>query len=187
MADLQSLLLLAMTFFSAPPPGLAQFAPGQAVQAQFNELDSDGDGWVSRREARRHREILKFFEEADSNKDGRLDEDEFIKAKAIAQRTAAVQFAEDTVLTARVRARLIEKDGLPSTAIHVHTRRGQVQLTGAVQTQDQSTLAAQAAAGVHGVSSVRNNLLVVGREPARERGRSLSTKAPKPAERSSES
>ena len=45
-------------------------------EAIFKTLDIDGDGYVSRLEARRETNLKRMFDELDTNRDGRLSRDE---------------------------------------------------------------------------------------------------------------
>lgn len=51
-------------------------APPDVVRA-FRALDRDGDGFVSREEARRDDAVARAFDLADRNGDGKLDPEEF--------------------------------------------------------------------------------------------------------------
>jgi hypothetical protein len=43
----------------------------------FRQLDANGDGWLSKSEAAKRREVAANFERADANRDGRLSLAEF--------------------------------------------------------------------------------------------------------------
>ncbi len=66
---------------------------------------------------------------------------------------------KDTTITAEVKAAL-EKDKLPASDIHVHTRAGVVTLNGNVPSPDMAAQAAQVAQQTNGVKSVNNKLMV---------------------------
>jgi hyperosmotically inducible periplasmic protein len=66
---------------------------------------------------------------------------------------------KDTTITAEVKAAL-EKDKLPASDIHVHTRGGVVTLKGNVPSPDMAAQAAQVAQQTDGVKSVDNKLMV---------------------------
>ena len=66
---------------------------------------------------------------------------------------------KDTTITAEVKAAL-EKDKLPASAIHVHTRAGVVTLNGNVPSPDMAAQAAQVAQQTNGVKGVNNRLMV---------------------------
>ena len=52
-------------------------APPSDVARAFRALDRDGDGFVSREEARRDDAVARAFDLADRNGDGKLDAEEF--------------------------------------------------------------------------------------------------------------
>ena len=70
------------------------------------------------------------------------------------------QYAASTALTTKVKTALLGTSGLDSNDIAVVSYEGVVQLSGFVDTHAQSKLAQRTAAGVSGVKSVRNNLIV---------------------------
>lgn len=146
---------------------IAAFAAASPVNAEpaaenpeFVKLDSNRDGFISRDEARRIRDFDKAFAEADSNRDGRLDPDEFVKAQSIHERMRAGQFIEDSVITAKVKAALLKDLRLKGLNVSVETHKGTVLLSGFVDNEEQAKRAAEIAAGVEGVTAVRNSLLV---------------------------
>jgi osmotically-inducible protein OsmY len=72
---------------------------------------------------------------------------------------ATKRAVKDTTITAQVKAAL-EKDKLPASDIHVHTRAGVVTLNGNVPSPDMAAQAAQVAQQTNGVKSVNNRLMV---------------------------
>jgi hyperosmotically inducible protein len=158
----------------------AQLAVAGYVHAQadaaptnpfFLKLDTNHDRFISREEAKQDKRIDSVFGQADMNKDGKLDEDEFLKAVSISGRetvvntvtgaeTAAQQYALDLELTVKVKAALVREKGFPSTDVTVQTNKGRVMLAGFVDNQEQVALAGKLAAGENGVKTVINNLMV---------------------------
>lgn len=144
----------------------------QAAQAQtgdpaarqpdvtFNRLDTNKDGFVSRKEAEADADVARLFGKADTNKDGKLSEDELVKARAREDREKAAQYASDSAITTKVKAALLAEKGIPSTAITVETYKGVVQLSGFVDGAGQVSHAASVAARVGGVKSVKNGLSI---------------------------
>jgi len=136
----------------------AAHAESSGQSAEFTTFDSNRDGYVSRDEAQRVRYFDKAFVEADSNRDDRLDPDEFVKAQAVHERVQAGQYLSDSVLTAKVKAALLKDLRLTAFAIDVETQEGIVRLSGSVDNKEQVMHAAEIAAGVEGVIAVNNSL-----------------------------
>lgn len=65
---------------------------------------------------------------------------------------------DDTVITARVKSALLADPEIKSFDLKVETRKGEVQLSGFVNTTAQIDLALQSARAVQGVTSVTNGL-----------------------------
>lgn len=66
----------------------------------------------------------------------------------------------DTVITSKVKAAILAEPNLKTLQISVDTENGVVTLTGTVDSQQNSDLAARIASGVDGVKSVDNKLTV---------------------------
>lgn len=67
---------------------------------------------------------------------------------------------DDTAVTARVKSALLADPGIKSLDISVLTFKGEVQLTGFVNSQDQIEQAGKLAAAAEGVSGVKNELTI---------------------------
>ena len=67
---------------------------------------------------------------------------------------------DDAGLTARVKTALIKAERVNATAINVNTYRGEVQLSGFVDSEDMAQRAVAAARSVAGVRVVRNDMRV---------------------------
>lgn len=130
------------------------------VNPEFRRLDVNHDGYLSRGEARKARDFDAAFSEADDNRDGKLDAAEFIKAQSIRDREAAGRFVDDSVITAKVKAALLKDPAVSALAVSVETRKGTVLLSGFVDNEGQLQRAAEIAASVHGVVTVKNGLVV---------------------------
>jgi hyperosmotically inducible protein len=130
------------------------------VDSGFRKFDTDRDGYLSREEARKIRGFDKTFTEADDNRDGKLDAAEFTKAQAIHERAVAGGFVEDSVITARIKTALLKDPAVSALAVSVETRKGTVVLSGFVESESQLRRAAEIAAGVRGVVTVKNGLVV---------------------------
>jgi hyperosmotically inducible protein len=75
------------------------------------------------------------------------------------QQSAGEQI-DDTVLTAKVKAALIDDPATKARQIEVDTFRATVQLNGFVDTADEKAAATRVAHSVNGVQNVRNNLAI---------------------------
>lgn len=76
---------------------------------------------------------------------------------------SAGQYTDDTATTARVKAALVQADGVSATDVQVETYNGVVQLSGFVPSKDAASQAVQAARGVDGVKEVRNDIQIRGK------------------------
>jgi osmotically-inducible protein OsmY len=70
------------------------------------------------------------------------------------------EFVDDSVITTKVKTLLAGDDFLKSFKISVETRKGVVQLSGFVDSQDAVNKAVRITKGVGGVKSVQNSLIV---------------------------
>lgn len=75
------------------------------------------------------------------------------------QETAG-QYVDDTAITTKVKARMIDDPQVKATQVSVETMKGVVQLSGFVQSQLIAQRAEQLARGVEGVRGVKNDLIV---------------------------
>ncbi|HWV90168.1 MAG TPA: BON domain-containing protein [Burkholderiales bacterium] len=148
-------LTLAFNSDAFAQPGSGE-PGGGARAAQFAALDRNGDGYVTRIEALGEQEIHKRFAQFDANKDRQLSLAEYLAAREDIDKRAR----DDAALTARVKAALIAERGIPWTAISVETYEGGVQLSGFVPVPDMASRAGRVTAGVSGVRTVHNNLVV---------------------------
>ncbi len=139
---------------------LAQGDPTAQHDPLFVKLDRNKDGYVSRAEAAGNAGISRFFNKADMNRDGRLDEDEFAKAQSMISREKAGAYTDDATITTKVKAALLRAKGVKSIDISVETTKGVVLLSGFVEDADQVNRAGHVVSGVGGVREVRNTLQV---------------------------
>ena len=70
------------------------------------------------------------------------------------------QYVDDSVITTKVKAAILEQPGLKSTEINVETFKGTVQLSGFVSSPESERLAMDTARKVPGVTSVKNDMRV---------------------------
>jgi hyperosmotically inducible protein len=128
--------------------------------AKFIQLDVNRDGFVSQDEARNIRGYAGPFNEADANRDGKLDAGEFLKAESLHDRAYAGRVANDSAITAKVKAALLREPELKSLDVSVETFKGEVLLSGFVTDENQRARAVQAASTVAGVAGVKDSLAV---------------------------
>ena len=72
------------------------------------------------------------------------------------------EYVDDTVITTKVKAAILEEPSLKSAEINVETFKGIVQLTGFVRSRADINKAAELAKGVKGVKSVKNDMILKG-------------------------
>jgi osmotically-inducible protein OsmY len=70
------------------------------------------------------------------------------------------QYVDDTVITTKVKAAILEEPGLKSSEINVETFKGVVQLSGFVSSSADISTATKVAHAVAGVTSVKNDMHV---------------------------
>jgi osmotically-inducible protein OsmY len=70
------------------------------------------------------------------------------------------EYLDDSVITTRVKAALLDTPALKSFQISVTTYKNVVQLSGFVDSSQTARLAGKVAEGVKGVATVRNDLIV---------------------------
>lgn len=126
------------------------------ITSDFSALDRNRDGYLSRVEVAAAPEIAKRFAQFDADKDRLLSPKEYAAAREDNDKRSV----RDALLTARVKAALIAERGIPSSAISVDTYEGEVQLSGFVPAPEMASRAGRIVAGVNGVRTVHNNLLV---------------------------
>lgn len=126
----------------------------------FLQLDVNHDGYVSLDEAASVSGMEQNFSTADDDHDNRLTPGEFIKAESIHDRQQLSKYAQDSVITAKVKAVLFKDLELKAFDVGVETYRGRVLLSGFVEDPQQAQRAVQLAAGVRGVARVENALKV---------------------------
>jgi len=138
----------------------ATHAAESEASADFGKYDTNRDGFISREEAAKIPDFSIPFEENDDSRDGRLDSAEFLKAQSFYERQRAGHFVQDSVITAKVKAALLKDPVVKGTSVKVETHRGTVLLSGFVASQQEVQRAAEVAAGIGGVVSVRNGITI---------------------------
>lgn len=134
--------------------------PNARPSEKFRKLDRNGDGFLDRSEVRHIRGYASAFDQADDNRDGKLDPTEFIKAESIYERQQIGSYVDDGVLTAKVKAALLKEPNLKSADVHVETYRGKVLLSGWIDSAAQRARAVKVASSVQGVVAVLDGLEV---------------------------
>ena len=71
-------------------------------------------------------------------------------------------YVDDSTITAKIKADLVQDNKVISTDVHVKTYKGVVDLSGFVNSQSEISEAGRVAGQVSGVKSVQNNLIVKG-------------------------
>ena len=84
----------------------------------------------------------------------------FLGCAATPKSASTGQIVDDSVITTKVKAAILEEPTLKSLQISVETFKGVVQLSGFVDSKQNVTKAGEVARGVEGVVSVENDLLV---------------------------
>ena len=84
----------------------------------------------------------------------------FVACASTRKHESTGQYIDSSVITTKVKALLAKDDFLKSFQISVETYKGIVQLSGFVDSQTAADKAGQIAAGVEGVTSVKNNLII---------------------------
>ncbi len=100
------------------------------------------------------------FATLDANHDGRLDRNEYVKAGAIYDRIRVASYVDDSMITARVKAKLLAEEKLKGFQIGVETDHGRVLLSGFVDSPTLRERALRIASNVEGVLDVRNGIVV---------------------------
>lgn len=70
------------------------------------------------------------------------------------------QYVDDSAITTAVKARFVENKEVAASSISVETLNGTVQLSGFAKSQEERQTAAEIARKVHGVKSVKNDIVV---------------------------
>lgn len=68
------------------------------------------------------------------------------------------QYLDDSVITTKVKAAILDEPTLKSAEINVETFKGVVQLSGFVSSQASATKATEVARGITGVKSVKDDM-----------------------------
>jgi len=138
------------------------FADTKSSVDLIAQYDSNHDNRVSVQEAMMMAMPIKTFETADVNHDAYLSPAELARVVPIKQ-SAKVGAVNDSAVTSKVKAALLQNPVLKDVNVQVATENGIVRLTGLVKHHDELALAqivtaGQVAASVAGVQYVINSL-----------------------------
>ena len=81
-----------------------------------------------------------------------------VACSSTSKKESAGEYVDDTVITTRVKAAILNEPTLKVSEINVETFKGVVQLTGFVSSQADVNTAVRVASGVGGVKSVKNDM-----------------------------
>ena len=84
----------------------------------------------------------------------------FVACASSPKQESTGEFVDDSVITTKVKSLIAADDFLKLFQISVETRKGVVQLSGFVDSQNAVNKAGQIAKGVGGVKAVKNDLIV---------------------------
>jgi len=142
--------------------GTAEDVDQTAYTTAFKALDTDNDGTLTKAEARKEKLFAGrgHFAAADKNHDGTLDQQEYTDYRTQAEQKNVKRVASDSVITSKIKGKLLKDEGLKSLKISVETHQGVVLLSGFVATENQIQQAEEIAAGTKGVKSVKNSLVL---------------------------
>ena len=158
-----TITLLGLSGFSlmasANPDDLNQ----SPYMTEFNQLDIDGSGSLSKTEASKDKSFSKSsFQAADVDSNETLTQSEYADYKSRMQSKEVNRLVDDSTITAKIKANIIKEEGLKGLQISVETHKGIVQLSGFVDNRTQIVRAEEIAQSIQGVKSVRNSLVVKG-------------------------
>ena len=84
----------------------------------------------------------------------------FLGCASTQKREGTGEYLDDSAITTKVKAAIFNEPSLKVFQINVETFKGEVQLSGFVDSSQSVSKAGEVARGVHGVKSVKNNLIV---------------------------
>ena len=84
----------------------------------------------------------------------------FVSCDSTPKQAGTGEQVDDSVITTKVKSQLAQDDFLKSFQISVETFKGDVQLSGSVDSQKAVDKAGEITRGVKGVKSVKNSLVV---------------------------
>lgn len=85
-------------------------------------------------------------------------------ADGTSKHESAGAYVDDSVITTKVKAAVLQEPTLKSAEINVETYKGVVQLTGFVSSRASINKATEIARSIKGVASVKNDMIVKGKQ-----------------------
>ena len=160
-----SKILLVLVIGSVITPVLAASIDDMRGQngydSEFKLLDKDGNGKLNATEIKKDALFDGGgFAKADKNHNASLNKDEYTTYKSKVQQKETKQVASDSSVTSKIKSKYLVEKNFKSFDVSVETKDGIVVLSGFVDDQATKTRAGQIAAGVKGVKSVSNGLVV---------------------------
>ena len=80
-AAIAAMLCCAAAYAGDQRPAAAGKETGGAVLPEFSTLDANGDGVISKEEARTQASLAAIFTDVDANNNGKLDSQEYAEAR----------------------------------------------------------------------------------------------------------
>jgi len=155
-----SALVLGASSTLAFAIGTADDVDQTTYTTAFKALDTNNDGKLSKDEVKNEKPFAKNFAAADKDHDGTLDQEEFTSYKSKSEQKEVKRIANDSLITSKVKAKLLGDEGLKSFSVSVETSHGVVLLSGFVATEAQIQQAVKIATETEGVKSVKNSLVL---------------------------
>jgi osmotically-inducible protein OsmY len=84
----------------------------------------------------------------------------FVGCASTPKKESTGEYVDDSTITTKVKAAIFNDPALKVFQINVETFKGEVQLSGFVDSAQNASKAGEVARGVGGVKSVKNNLIV---------------------------
>jgi hyperosmotically inducible protein len=153
-------LAIGVASIEAHAFGTADDVDASGYSKEFNSLDTNHDGTLTREEARKEELFSAHFAAADTNHDGKLSKEEYTNYRSAHEKNETKRVMSDSWITSKVKAALIKDEGMKGMNVGVKTFGGVVQLSGFVDTEVQIKQAEKITAGVEGVKSVKNSLVL---------------------------
>jgi hyperosmotically inducible protein len=162
---MRQLNILFIIFISLESPPVLAFSTDEinqnSLQRDFKLLDVDSDGKLSASEIKKDSMYdFSSFSKADKNHNGSLNYDEYSTHKSAVQQKEAKQAATDSAITTKIKSKYLVEKNFRSFKVSVETKDNIVILSGFVNDAATKNRAEQIAAGVKGVKSVKNGLVV---------------------------